>query len=74
MNFPSQIFFNDINHGYRATILKKKSLWLLPIYMAVAAYCYYEKVSRTMRTAIVPYLLNWMDPYTKDVKLFSFNV
>ena len=23
MNFPSQIFFNDINHGYRATILKK---------------------------------------------------
>ena len=23
MNFPSQIFFNDINHGYRADILKK---------------------------------------------------
>ena len=22
MNFPSQIFFNDINHGYRAAILK----------------------------------------------------
>ena len=21
MNFPSQIFFNDINHGYRAAIL-----------------------------------------------------
>ena len=29
MNFPSQIFFNDINHGYRAAILKKSSLWLL---------------------------------------------
>ena len=23
MNFPSQLFFNDINHGYRAAILKK---------------------------------------------------
>ena len=29
MNFLSQIFFNDINHGYRAAILKKSSLWLL---------------------------------------------
>ena len=29
MNFRSQIFFNDINHGYRAAILKKNSLWLL---------------------------------------------
>ena len=25
--------------------------------MAVASYCYYKKVSRTMRTAIVSYLL-----------------
>ena len=58
MNFPSQIFFNDINHGYRAAILKKSSLWLLPSYMAVATYCYYEKVRRTMRTTIVLYLLN----------------
>ena len=33
MNFPSQIFFNDINHGYRAAILKKNSFWLLPFYM-----------------------------------------
>ena len=44
MNFHLQIFFNDINHGYRAAILKKNSLWLLPFYMAVATYCYYEKV------------------------------
>ena len=36
MNFSSQIFFIDINHGYRAAILKKNSLWLLPFYMAVA--------------------------------------
>ena len=32
MNFPSKIFSNDINHGYRAAILKKNSLWLLPFY------------------------------------------
>ena len=36
MNFPSQIFFNDINHGYRAAILKKNYLWLLPFYSVVA--------------------------------------
>ena len=53
MNFPSQIFFNDIDHGYRAAILKKNYLWLLPFSMVVATYFYYEKVRRTMRTAIV---------------------
>ena len=53
MNFPSQIFFNDINHGYRAAILKKNFLWLLPFYMVVATYFYYEKIRKTMRTAIV---------------------
>ena len=31
-NFPSHIFFNDINHSYRAAILKKNSLWLLLFY------------------------------------------
>ena len=58
MHFPSQIFFNDTDHGYRATILKKRSLWLLPLYMVAAPYFYYEKVRRTMRTAIVSNLLN----------------
>ena len=53
MNFPSQIFFNDINDGYRAAILKKNSLWLLPSGIVVATYFCYEKVRRTMRTAIV---------------------
>ena len=48
--------FNDINHGYRAALLNKSSLWLLPSYMAVATYCYYEKVRRTMRTTIVSYI------------------
>ena len=45
--------FNDINHDYRAAILKKNSLWLLTFFIAVATSCYYEKVRRTMRSAIV---------------------
>ena len=47
MNSSSRIFFNDVNHGYRAALLKKNSLWLLPFYMAAASYCYYEKMCRT---------------------------
>ena len=58
MNFSSQIFFNDINLGYRAAVLKKKILWLLPFYMVVATYFNYEKVRRTMRTAIVSNLFD----------------
>ena len=51
--FSFKYIFNDIKHGYRIAVLKKNSLWLLPFYMAVAIYCYYEKVRRTMHTAIV---------------------
>ena len=57
MNFPSQIFFNDINHDYEAALLKKNSLWLLSFYVDLASYCYYEKARRTMNTATVSYLL-----------------
>ena len=46
MNFPSQIFFNNVNHGYKAALLKKNSLWLLSIYMDVTFYYYYEKGRR----------------------------
>ena len=53
MNFPSQMFFDHTDHGYRAAILKKKFLRLFPFYMVVATYFCYEKVCRTMRTAIV---------------------
>ena len=53
MNFPVRDIFNDINHYYRTAIMNKNSLWLLPFYMAMANYFYYEKVRRTMRTAIV---------------------
>ena len=59
MNFSSQILFNDIDHVCRAAILKKNYMWLLPFYMVVATYFYYEKVRRTMRTAIVSNLLKY---------------
>ena len=36
----------------------KKKLWLLSFFMAVASYCYYEKVCRTMCTTITLYLFN----------------
>ena len=55
--FIQRYSFNDTYHGYRAAVLKKSSLWLLPFYMAVATYCYYEKMRRTMRGAILTYLL-----------------
>ena len=48
---------NDISYDYKAALLKKNSLWLLSFYMDVSLYCYYEKVRRTMRTAVVSYLL-----------------
>ena len=54
--FPFTYIFNDITHVYRAAIMKKNNLWLLPFYMVVATYFYYEKVRRTMHTAILSYL------------------
>ena len=62
-------FLNDINHGYKAAMLKKSSLWLLPSFMAVATYCYYEKVRRTLRTAIVSDLLKFGIFLTKKISL-----
>ena len=49
MNFPSQIFFKDINHGYKAALLKKNSLWLLSIYMDVACIVIMKRGSEQMR-------------------------
>ena len=63
MNLPSQIFFNNSNLGNRAATLKENTLWLLPFYMAVATYCYYERVCKTMCTAIAipPKLVKSLD-------------
>ena len=57
MDFPSKIVFNNINHGYRAAILKKSSLSVLLSYMVVATYCYHKKERRPMHSAIVFHLL-----------------
>ena len=58
MNFSSKMFFNDANHGFRAAVLNENPLRLLPLYMAVATSCYYEKVRRTIHAVIVSHLLN----------------
>ena len=42
-------------------MFKKNSLWLLPFFVAVATYCYNEKVRIARRTAITLYVLNAMD-------------
>ena len=57
MNFPSQIFFNDINHGYKTALLKKNYLWLLSVYMDVTSYCYYEKGCRTNSRSLSIFIL-----------------
>ena len=75
MNFPSQIFFNNINHGYTAAILKKNSLFLFPFFLAADAYCDYQKVRKTMHTATVSYLLkfenykNCLEPTQLEIKI-----
>ena len=52
-----QCLWLRIIRRFEAAITKKNYLRLLPFYMAVAIYFYYEKVRRTMRIAIVSYLL-----------------
>ena len=68
MNFPSQIFFNDINHGYRAAILKRNYLWLLPFFMVVATYFYHERC-KTIRTATVSNLLKSISEVLKELDI-----
>ena len=61
MNFPSHILFNDINHCYGPAILKEKFFRLLPSLMSVTTYFHYEKVRRTMRTAIASNFLKLIE-------------
>ena len=56
MNFPSQIFL-VILIMVTEQLHERKILCLLLFYMAVATYCYYQKVCRMMLTATVQYLL-----------------
>ena len=58
MIFPSS-FFNDINHGYRAAILKKISLWLLPFYVVVATFAIMKRSAETCALQLYrTYLIN----------------
>ena len=41
-----------------SSYIEEKLFWLLPFYMAVAAYFYYEQVHRTMRTVAVSRFFN----------------
>ena len=61
MNFILQMFFKDIDHGYRTAVMKKNYLWLLPFFMAVVTYFYYEKVCKAMHTAIISYILKFIE-------------
>ena len=68
MNFLSETFFNDINHGYRATILKKDYLWLLPFYMAVATYFYYKSCAERCALQLYHTSLTFRRRKTYDVR------
>ena len=47
------------NQGVQFVNFPSHIFSLIPFYVTVASYCYYEKVRRTMRTAIVSYLLKY---------------
>ena len=66
--------FNVINHGYRAAISKENSSWLLPFYMAVATYFYYEEVHRTMRSVIVTSLIENSIIHIKHKRSFCLRI
>ena len=55
------MFFNDINHGYRATILKKKNRAAASILYGCGYVFLLWKGAQNMRTAIVSNLLNLKD-------------
>ena len=52
--------------------MKKNYLWLLPFYMAVATYFYYENMRRTMRNAIVLYHLKLLTIFEKKFSSSSY--
>ena len=52
--------------------MKKNYLWLLPFYRAVATYFYYENMRRTMRNAIVLYLLKLLTIFEKKFSSSSY--
>ena len=65
MNFPWQIFFNYINHGYRAATLKKNSMWLLPFYMVVIRTAIMKRCAEQCALQLYRTFLRYH--YTKEV-------
>ena len=61
-------YFLIIQSWLQSSYIKEEFLWLLPFYMVVATYSCYEKGGRTMRTAIVSNLLNWLWKHVKKVR------
>ena len=56
----------------QSSYIEEISSWLLRFYMTVATYSCYEKVCRTMRTAIVSYLhMSWHHHFSIAVSLPS---
>ena len=55
--FRSGSLVHEFSFKEGAAILKKNYLWLLPFFIVMATYCYYEKVRGMVRTAIASYLL-----------------
>ena len=58
MNFPSQIFFNNVNNGYKTAILKNNSLWLLPFFrlwllLAIMKRCVERCALQFYRTSLI---------------------
>ena len=76
MNFPSHIFFNDINHSYRAAILKKVLfgcfhriwLWLL---IAIMKRCVERCVLQLYRTSSRTGTLNKKYQFFRQVGYYA---
>ena len=52
------------DQGVQFVNFPSRIFYLIPFYMTVASYCYYEKVRITMRTAIVSYLLKYFHSFS----------
>ena len=71
MNSPSQIFFIDINHGYRAAILKKNSLWLLLLFMVWLLISIMKRFAERCALQLYQTSLRQKFKYLKNAKRFQ---
>ena len=72
MDFPLQIFFNDINYSYRAAILKKNVLWLLLFYVVMVLLISIMK-SCAERCTLQLYQTSLRDDYQKKSNFIVLN-